>query len=160
MDVADGWYLPAWKRVLPAKSSERLFHSDQKISWLLFLDECGLGARVASGLEREGQRVVTVRIGEKFSRIQDGAYVINPQSRDDYDSLLRELRATENTPARIVHLWNVTGQSDSRRGIELFETHQPVGLYSLLFLIQALAREPNRFPSAIRDHLQSPACAD
>jgi NAD(P)-dependent dehydrogenase (short-subunit alcohol dehydrogenase family)/acyl carrier protein len=52
--------------------------------------------------------------------------------------LLKELVARGKKFAQIIHLWSVTADDESP-GVESFERAQELGLYSLLFLTQALA---------------------
>lgn len=134
-DIADWFYAPSWKRSVPA-----LDHSTDgsaPSSWLILLDG-GLVARDFAGwLERGGHTVITVAIGERFQRIDDGAYSIRPGYRDDYDALHRDLESLGKHPDVIVHCWSL---NDETRGpAAVFEQAQERGLYSLLFLAQAFA---------------------
>ena len=134
-DIADWFYVPSWKRsVLPQL---RQTHSKQSESWLVFVDESGLGEQILKQLEVEGQNVIAVQIGEKFSyqgksSQNQGIYTINPQNKKDYEALIEELLDLNWTPTKILHLWSVTPQE--RREI------QTTGLYSLLWLVQTLAK--------------------
>ena len=51
-DVADWFLLPTWKRSLPPAPAPRA--GDASPDWLVFLDECGLGADLIDQLRRPG----------------------------------------------------------------------------------------------------------
>ena len=132
-DIADWFYIPSWKRsLLPHSSSPSQIESVQG-QWLLFVDECGVGSQLVNRLEQNGKNVILVKVGERFTKLSEGIYAIEPQNRDDYDALFQELIGLGNTPQHIAHLWS----------LNTFETRQQ-GKYlefnSLLFLTQALGK--------------------
>jgi acyl transferase domain-containing protein/acyl carrier protein len=140
--IADWIYLPSWQRTMPLESlvGEKML-AGQRLSWLLFIDQRGLGSRLAAHLEQLGQDVTTVVVGERFKPRGSHAFAINPQQRDDYGALLKELRAQERVPQMIVHLWNVTAVDETPSPAESFAAAQDLGFYSLLYLAQALGSE-------------------
>jgi len=140
-DVAQWFYLPSWKRSdlpIPFEPAGLL---DQETCWLIFGDECGLDAQMAKRLEGWGQDVITVTAGDRFERVNDHEYTINPRERDDYDALIQALRAQDKTPETIVHLWSVTPDGHTPSDAEFVEEAQDSGFYSLLFLAQALGKQ-------------------
>lgn len=72
-------------------SSSNPVTSDQKERWFVFVDESGMGSQLVNRLEQKGKDVITVKLGEQFTKLSEGVYAINPQNRDDYDALLEEL---------------------------------------------------------------------
>jgi NAD(P)-dependent dehydrogenase (short-subunit alcohol dehydrogenase family)/acyl carrier protein len=76
----------------------------------------------------------------------ESSYIINRRARDDYFTLLRELREPGQLPDVIVHLWSVTGSEDLTSDIDSFDALQSCGFESLLFLAQALGEEPGTSP--------------
>jgi len=137
-NVADWFYLPSWKRVMSPVEGQLM---QQRLCWLIFVDACGVGSQLVKQLKQAGQDAIAVMVGEQFTQISDGVYAIDPQQRDDYDSLLQALRTQNQIPNRIVHLWGITSNEPASSGIELFETCQALGFYSLLFLAQALGKQ-------------------
>jgi acyl transferase domain-containing protein/2-polyprenyl-3-methyl-5-hydroxy-6-metoxy-1,4-benzoquinol methylase/acyl carrier protein len=139
-NIADWFYIPSWKRSLPPQSNGLVKQAE---CWLVFVDEYGLGAQIVKRLELEGHDVITVKIGDRFDctsessgeQLGKGAYTIAPQKQDDYNTLLKELRAQDLIPNRIIHLWSVT-QSE----LTDFDTTQEQGFHSLLLLTQALGK--------------------
>ena len=72
-------------------------------SWLLFTDETGTGAALASQLGHAGSRCRVVHRGTVFS--QDGdRFVIRPDAPDDWTKLFATI-TEESVPERIVYLW-------------------------------------------------------
>ncbi len=137
-DIADWFYIPSWKRSIPPayQPGEKLLESDI----LVFIDECGLGEELAELLAIQGSEVVRVSRGSEFTKHSDRFYTINPTQADDYHTLLQELKQRNKNPSSIIHLWSVTPNNHTELGIESFEASQELGLYSLIFLVQALER--------------------
>jgi acyl transferase domain-containing protein len=138
LNLADWGYLPVWKQSRPPARWEPGDGADAGSCWLVFVDACGLGSQMVKRLEQAGQTVIAVTMGREFAKLDNRVYAIDPRQRNDYDTLLQELRASDARPQTIVHLWAVTPDDPAPAGIERFEKCQVVGFYSLLFLAQAL----------------------
>jgi acyl transferase domain-containing protein len=135
-DPADWTYLPGWRRtrLAPRSSSQ-----SAPRSWLLFLDDEGLGRRLGERLAGRGDRVITVIPGEGFSRPGPDRYVLDPACGEDYASLLASLAAQGPLPERGVYLWTVG------REIGPPERALAFAFDSLVLLVQGLsARTENR----------------
>ncbi|MBD2559794.1 MULTISPECIES: type I polyketide synthase [Nostoc] len=142
-DVADWFYIPSWKRsiALTFKPGEMQIRS----TWLVFIDECGLGYQLVKRLEQENQNVIIVKVGLEFSEVSESLtdkyfqriFTINPHKNQDYNALMEKLDATENIPTNIIHLWNVTPDIYQASSVN---QAQDLGFYSLLFLTQALEK--------------------
>jgi acyl transferase domain-containing protein len=74
-DLADWFYLPSWKRSVISNG----YHRHDRFCWLLFVDEGGLGSRLAKQLEQKRQDVIIVRTGSEFARLGDRLYTLNPE---------------------------------------------------------------------------------
>jgi acyl transferase domain-containing protein/acyl carrier protein len=140
-DIADWFYLPLWKQSLPCGLLKQKQLISHKSCNLIFIDEIGLGEEIVKRLQFEGQDVITVQEGARFTKLNDRAYTLNLKQRDDYDFLLNELIAQNKIPTAIVHLWNVTCVDNTPTGIEGVDQLQERGFYSLLFLAQVLGRQ-------------------
>jgi acyl transferase domain-containing protein/acyl carrier protein len=140
-DIADWFYIPFWKPSLPPVQTEPQKIVTNKCSTLVFIDECGFGNKLVKGLEEtQNQNIITVKVGEKFTRLSEFEYTINPENNHDYDVLIQELFQQNRLPKTIIHLWNVT-PSTNRIEIEQVDKAQTRGFYSLLFLAQALGKQ-------------------
>ena len=136
-DVADWFYVPSWKRSIPPQALEQSASESPK-TWLVFLDECGLGTEVVKRLEQERQHIIPIRLGEHFEGSKSG-YSINPRSVDDYMALVKDLDAKGRKPDKILHLWSFTSSDATELGLPHSDEYQDRGLFSLLFLAQALS---------------------
>jgi acyl transferase domain-containing protein/acyl carrier protein len=132
-NISDWFYELSWTRsraVLPARPI-------RDGSWLVFIGGRGEGTGIVEQLESDGRPVVTVSAGERYERHTKGRYSIRPGVREDYHRLIEDLRRQDLWPDRVVHCWNVHHQNGSL-SVEAFRSAQDKGLYSLLFLSQAL----------------------
>ncbi|MEO0688325.1 MAG: hypothetical protein AAFY76_25505, partial [Cyanobacteria bacterium J06649_11] len=131
-DIADWFYLPSWKRSVPVNNS----HQTTNKSWLLFIDESGLGLQLVQDLQRLEQDVIIVKAGKEFSQ-QDKSYTVKVDNPEDYDSLFEDLQVSGINPQKIVHLWQLATEKELFAD---FEQQQKWGFHSLLFLTQAIAK--------------------
>jgi acyl transferase domain-containing protein/acyl carrier protein len=140
-NIADWFYVPSWKKSIQFEPLKNRDLAEQNFCWLVFVDECGLGELLVKHLQQHNQDAIAVMVGDKFSKLSDRAYCINPQQRDDYDALLKALSDRDLTPQMIAHLWGITANHQTPSEIESFETNQYLGFYSLLFLAQAVGQQ-------------------
>ena len=140
-DLADWFYLPSWKRSpLPEKGRSIAPEAEQESCWLVFIDAWAIAAEVVKRLQLQGKNVITVTAGKEFAILGDRAYAINPQQRDDYDTLVAEIQAQHQMPNaiakhpwHIAHFWSIAPSEQTQK-------NQNLGFYSLLFLAQALEK--------------------
>jgi acyl transferase domain-containing protein/acyl carrier protein len=152
-DMSDWFSAVSWKR-LPSKvdgetGGGRDVVVDEPASasrWLVFVDGCGLGDALVERLRQEGRQVVAVSPGERFERLDDHAYRIDPRQVEHYDELWDALRGLEIFPRRIVHMWSVTAEdvtvAAQPRWRERLESALDGGFRSLLHLARTLAGQP------------------
>lgn len=132
-NITDWFYEPSWRRSRAVPPIQYIRDG----SWLVFVGERGEGTGIVEQLESHGRPVVTVSAGERYERHTKGRYSIRPGVREDYHKLVDDLRRQDLWPDRVVHCWNVRPR-DSSLSAETFRRAQDKGLYSLLFLSQAL----------------------
>jgi acyl transferase domain-containing protein len=137
-DAADWFYVPSWKRSTVRRETLEQVAATKGRSSLIFADETGLGSLVARRLEDGGAEVFVVKAGERFGKVSERVYEINPRLRPDYDALFAELRANGKTPEAILHAWGVSDSRETAATPDAFEFSQAKGFYSLLFLMQAI----------------------
>jgi acyl transferase domain-containing protein len=137
-DAADWFYVPSWKRSTTRRGTLEQVATTKGRCSLIFADETGLGSLVAGRLADGGAEVFVVKAGERFGKVSERVYEINPRLRPDYDALLAELRADGRTPEAILHAWGVSDSAEAAPPHDAFESSQAKGFYSLLFLMQAI----------------------
>ena len=131
------FYRPVWRR-----EDVTELPPDEPLSWLVFVDDAGLGDRVVQSLTALGHSVITVRAGDAFERLSDSEYLLPPeQGKAGYQALFRDLIGRGHTPQRILHSWLWSTDESFRPGSTFFHRNLELGFYSLLFLAQALATE-------------------
>ena len=136
--LPDWFYLPGWKHSAPhIPLTEGLLVAEGQC-WLLFQDECGVGAELTKWLVGHHQDVISVKPGTAFSKLAENLYTVNPRARVDYDALLKDLRNQGKTPAKVAHLWTVTPAPPESSDDGVLDEILDVGFYSLLCLAQAL----------------------
>lgn len=111
-------------------------------TFLMFIDQAGVGRRLCHRLRDQGHRVIVVHEGDGFLKANEDEYTLAPErGRGGYDALVRDLMASGGVPSQIIHLWLVTAQETFRPGSSFFHRNLGVGFYSLFYLAQALADE-------------------
>lgn len=135
-DLAQWGYRPSWRQSVPDVDVDS---GKDATSFLVFLDETGIGASLVDTLRTAGHSVVTVEIGDTFARKADEAYILCPEDgRAGYAALLSGLAEHGGLPVNIVHLWLVTEGERHRPGSTFANRLQEEGFYSLLSLAQAI----------------------
>src|SRR6185369_12567502 len=123
-NVADWFYVPSWKRMPALKTQVMTEAAGRKTTCLLFEDACGVGSEIVRRLVRDGVEVIVVKPGEKFARLEERTYTIDPRCSDDYSRLLEDLSAAERWPDRVIHLWTITAPAPQAEDAESFERAQ------------------------------------
>ncbi|MBZ0129757.1 MAG: SDR family NAD(P)-dependent oxidoreductase [Rhodobacteraceae bacterium] len=143
-DIADWGNLPVWRK-RPAGFdlwAEGGVAGAARHTWLMLLDDGGLGDAVAARLREAGHDVIGVRAGDRYAHAGEDGYVLAPErGREGYDRLIQDLQARGCAPDRVVSFWLATGADGYRPGSNPFHRNQEQGFYSLLFLAQAIAAE-------------------
>ncbi|MGD2086566.1 MAG: SDR family NAD(P)-dependent oxidoreductase [Candidatus Aminicenantes bacterium] len=134
-DIADWFYSPQWEEVPFSPSTGT---AAEKNTWLIFVDECGIGDPLVNRLQKQGSRVVVVKQDLEFNQVRENRYRLNPREIDHYSQLLEELNRGDKFPAYIVHMWNLTEDKQGKKeGERILES----GFYSLVHLSRAIARQ-------------------
>ncbi|UCH94576.1 MAG: SDR family oxidoreductase [Candidatus Aminicenantes bacterium] len=140
-DIADWFYVPSWERtMLPPRHVGDPPHQS---CWLVFTDACGLGHNLRKRLEQEGRKVIEVRTGSAFGKVNDGEFTVNPTAARDYESLFTQLAELKNIPQKILHLWSVTPVENPGKALEpsRIDKAQSLGILSLLNLVKAIGKQ-------------------
>lgn len=107
---------------------------------LVFLDRLGLGISLRNELKRHNWPIVGVEAGADFARLAADLYRIDPRNPDHYLRLLASVAAEGLGIRQIAHLWTSDPSSTGVLTAEEVEQAQDLGVFSLLFLVQALAQ--------------------
>jgi len=134
-EPADYLYVPSWKRAVAPVLKDK---DTEKSCWVVFADPCGVGAQVVRRLESEGKFVINVMASEQFDKLGERVFALNPHHRGNYESLMKETRALDKVPARILHLWGVTPDVATPSNFDWYTETQGRGFYSLIYLAQVL----------------------
>lgn len=141
-DEIENWgWRPVWRQSLLdcLIDVETGLGDSDPATWLVFVDDAGLGPRIVTRLRAAGHRVIEVRPGDAFLKIDTDSYLLPPEGgRSGYDELIETLLSDGVTPAHIAHLWGVTRDESFRPGSSFFNRVQEQGFYSLMFLAQAI----------------------
>ena len=134
-DEARWFWKPIWK------SQDREEPPTDTITWLVFLDQAGIGVDVVERFRATGDTVVILRAGDSYQCVSDEEYVIAPElGLVGYESLIRDLVRTGHVPDRIAHLALLaTDDRAFRPGSSFFHRNQELGFQSLVLLAQAWA---------------------
>ncbi|HPG25122.1 MAG TPA: type I polyketide synthase, partial [Myxococcota bacterium] len=136
-DVADWGFVPTWQ---PAAVDPRRLETPE--TFLLFMDQAGVGRRLRDRLVAAGHAVVCVFEADNFRKRSESEYSLAPElGREGYEALVKDLAAAGRMPTRIVHLWLTTDQERFRPGSNFFHENLQHGFFSLYFLARALADE-------------------
>jgi acyl transferase domain-containing protein len=138
--IADWFYSPSWQRsLLPAPFRPQ----DEPASaetWLVFADDTGLADGLVQRLTQAGRAVTLVRCAERYGRVGDDHYTLDPRRRADYLALIHDLAARNQQPTHIVHCASLT-HDRSGDDATAFAERQATGFYSLILLVQALEEQ-------------------
>lgn len=141
------FYEPSWERSsLPFCDDvleKSLLHPS---CWILLCDDLQVGNTIFDLLNNANQRVIKVKNGLKFSKLNSNEYTIRITHREDFQSLVEELsdifereNLRNSSPLRIINLFPLTPLHNINQ-LDLNEVKNITYLsfYSTLFLVQAL----------------------
>lgn len=159
--IPDWFYRQVWQPKNPITFNSSLTVIN---STLVFLDSFGLGAYLCQILSEHKLPHITVSPGEDFRKINCSSYTVAPGIAKDYQLLLESLAADNIITEQILHLWTYDQYSGEVKSQEALEQVQEHGIYSLLFLVQALAKvqgfDHSVQLSFISSHIQSISSSD
>jgi amino acid adenylation domain-containing protein len=127
----------AWKRV-PAMPVERIDLAQQQACWLLFVDQYGIGERLASALEAAQQTVVRVEFGASFA-VAGASCTIRSHCEEDYQALFAILAVRGQVPDHVVHLGSLALPA-AGASYQHFLQAQQTGMLSLIYAVRNWTR--------------------
>lgn len=133
--LPDWFYRKVWRR----KEAIALSPQVRAGQFLVFLDKLGNGAFLWEKISQFNQPCVAVEAGLDFAKLDSNRYRIDPQNPDHYRQLLESLQTDNLRINQILHLWTYDEYAGEVSSLEAIEQAQERGVYSLLYLVQALA---------------------
>jgi acyl transferase domain-containing protein/acyl carrier protein len=138
-DMQDWFYIPSWKRspLLP----ENKIKTENTCN-LVFADSSGLSPGLSNKLQQNPGKTITVNTGPGYREDSELSYIVNPGSEEDYEKLFGKLSAANLLPGRIIHMWNVSNDSEIHQALTLEKTRkaQNTGYYSLINIAKAIGK--------------------
>ncbi|MEH1951632.1 MAG: SDR family NAD(P)-dependent oxidoreductase [Nostoc sp.] len=134
--IPDWFYQKVWR----PKQAKALKTLSQNSLTIVFLDELGLGAFICQQLEQQNLPYICISPGYDFSKKSPNYFSLAPGNADHYQRLFETIKADNQTIGQIIHLWNYQEYSGEITSLDALEIAQIQGTYSLLFLVQALAK--------------------
>ncbi len=138
-DIADWFYLPQWERSQLLPMDRRTLPGSS--CWLVFIDETVFCSKLAEQLSLEVKNLITVVKGSAFQKLGESKYKINPTQSDDYRILWEELQKINHIPQVIIHLWSLSDSDGKILEKEIVDDALDSGLYSILYLVQAINQQ-------------------
>jgi amino acid adenylation domain-containing protein len=106
--------------------------------FLIFKDNLGLSDLLVETLTRQGVTCIIVEIGECFKQLDTHHYCIHPALGEDYLCLLKTLNENHLPIHQVLHLWDYSKYHGEILSEDDLDKAQDKGIFSLLFLLQAL----------------------
>ncbi|WP_155661214.1 SDR family NAD(P)-dependent oxidoreductase, partial [Priestia megaterium] len=126
------YYQYDWKKSL-INSSEEDIKSLGNI--LIFDYDDNIINSIIHFFETDNQKVILVKPGKCYCKVNEHTYEISPESEVDYYRLLEELRTKSFIPNQIIHMWS---KKKFCSDLSVLKPQMDVSIYSLLYLSKAL----------------------
>jgi 3-oxoacyl-[acyl-carrier-protein] synthase II len=125
---------------LPKDDSLSPQESQQSKNWLIMADNYGIGQRLATQLQSQGQVCTLVLRGDGYKQLTATEFRINPTNPEDFKQLLMAVKANLPPLHAVVNCWSL----DSVRAQALTKDNLPTALQlvcgSTLHLVQAIVQ--------------------
>ncbi|AZV75710.1 SDR family NAD(P)-dependent oxidoreductase [Coxiella burnetii] len=135
------FYLPAWINVPEPVGLLLTFSSNPEIRrWIIFANQSVLCEKTCKSLLSMGENIIKIFPGEEIILHTYNTFTINPAEKSHYEEVLRKSVSTDEAHYVILHFWGVDS-SEIKSGHNLLNsTELYQGLYSGIFIAQALNR--------------------
>lgn len=128
--VPDWFYERRWQAREPSARHQRMGSGYR----LLFVDNLGLGPQLCD----DERNTIIVEIGSGFHQVGPTHYQLDPSQREEYQQLFHAIAAKEIQIDEIIHLWTYDQYSGDIATVDTLKMAQQQGVYSLIYLLQAL----------------------
>ncbi|MCO4313104.1 type I polyketide synthase [Pectobacterium versatile] len=141
-DIGDWFYMPTWKKTIPAKYMTGKRAETENTCWVILADTQGIAEHAKNILEKEGHKVFLVNPGTQFQEtLSEDRYTLNPSERADHVRLLKSLTEQGLRPSHILYLWNLTEEAQAQQLEHTYLSSSLNTFYPALYLQQALVNE-------------------
>ncbi|MCM1984908.1 SDR family NAD(P)-dependent oxidoreductase [Lyngbya confervoides] len=130
--LPDWFYQKTWrqKQITTLKPEIAQGHT------LIFRDAGTIGTHLQAVLTDSGQTCVIAETSSTFLMLDNNHYQIDPSQSGHYQQLIAAINQTGMPVTQVIHLWSLESSADPLQGhADALDS----SLYSLLFLVQALA---------------------
>lgn len=127
-------YKPVWSYE-QIKYNQPSHHKN--FDYLIFNDDRGIGNKLINILIAQDIQPVVIEIGQEFKQLNQSLLQINPNEKSHYIKLISCLKSKLKHPV-IFHAISCKKKSEGYLTTEQIETNLGYGLYSILYLTQAL----------------------
>jgi acyl transferase domain-containing protein/acyl carrier protein len=133
-DMKDCFYCIQWRQSfwVPGKVVNE---KNQFI--LIFCDEFDLSEKVIRDLDSSNISYCLVKLSQRYQRINDLLYTINPEEEQGFEHLFYDLNSRKIAPSHIYHFWNFDGNKPGHIADgKTLGLYQKLGYESLLTIIR------------------------
>ena len=110
-------------------------------SWLIFVDNGGVGQSLRQLLEAQGETVLLVSRGQRYDRTDSKQVRIRADHPEDIRRVFESAMAAGQPECRgLVHLWSLDASVPEDAGAAAMEAAQGLGCLSVLTVAQEMAR--------------------
>jgi acyl transferase domain-containing protein/NADPH:quinone reductase-like Zn-dependent oxidoreductase/thioesterase domain-containing protein/acyl carrier protein len=132
-EVVDGSATQQWRPL-----SHHLYPVAQAADAFRLMIQARHIGKVVLSFDAKGPRTYLVEPGDRFARLAEDRFALNPARADDYAALLETLREQSSDIGQIVHLWSVSSPDEPERSLD----NQLVrSFFSPLHLARALGHQ-------------------
>jgi acyl transferase domain-containing protein len=131
-DITNWIYAPSWQRVPRHMDTGATIPSGDGRVWLVFMDDYGVGVRVAERLVGAGHSCLAIRPGDAYAA-NGNEYIVRPGHLEDYEQLMADVSASGARLGHIVHLWSVK----PLEGDPTFDAALDTGFFSVVNIARA-----------------------
>lgn len=134
------YYQTIWE---PSINQTNLLSLPRAGQVLLLACDQNLSLAVQKRFAERGMQVTVGIMHPRYEQIDADVYGIQPENSEDYQRLIGELHRLGKLPDQIIHLWS---QSETDELEKNMQASLVQGVYSLLWLTQALIAQKNQKP--------------
>ncbi|BAZ29707.1 beta-ketoacyl synthase [Cylindrospermum sp. NIES-4074] len=107
-------------------------------SWLILVDESGIGKQLATHLQSQGEECTLVFSGSEYKQLTRQEFRINPTNPDNYQQLLKVVGENQPPLKGVINCWSLNALQVTHLTADDLEKASQQGCGSTLHLVKAL----------------------